>query len=192
MTLLVGEGTVKEGLGGHRGGGGQPVAPHGVDDLLRRPVGAPSEARARAGHEAHARRDAGAVSEPVLARRLDRMADGVAQVEGLSDAAFALVRVDHVALDLDAAGDHLCEAIEGELALVDRRSGERLEEVGVAHHAVLEHLSAGVGEEMPVDGGEAVEVRDDRARLEEGAREILARPEVDPRLAADRRVDHRE
>ena len=173
-----------------RGVRGEPVGRHGGDDVVRDVLRAPAHARGRTGDAAHARGDARAVAEREVARRLDRVADGVAEVQDLAEPALALVRVHHVALDLDVAADHVREVLAVEALGVDGMRRQAAEQRLVADDAVLDDLAARVREELRGERVEAVDVRDDERRLEERAGQVLAGLEVDGRLPADRGVHH--
>ena len=133
---------------------------------------------------AHARRDARAVAEGKAVAGLDGMADGVAEVEGLSKTPLALVGIDHVALDLDVSRDDARKLVGGVVFGVDWVLLELAEQLRVCEHAMLDDLAARVGEQLMVDGLEGVGVCDDDLGLPEGAREVLAGREVDGGLSA--------
>ena len=160
-------------------------------DAARRLLRAEAEAGREVEGERAADRDRLAVQQPVgvAGGGLERVAEGVAEVEERALALLGLVADDD-------RGLHLAGAADGVQARVRVAGGEgggvRLEpgeEAGVAEQAVLRHLGVAGAE---VAGRQRVEERgvgEHQPRLVEGADEVLALGRVDPGLAADRAVD---
>ena len=147
VALLVVRGIAHERLCGKVRPRGQAVGSCAALDARGRLGGTPAVGRRGARHHAEPGRHARAVTKREVARGLDGVADGVAKVEGLAQAALALVCAHHVALDGNVAGDDLAES----LVAVSR--GERLrlkllKQGGVGEDRVLDDLSAGVAEEV--------------------------------------------
>ena len=135
---------------------------------------------------------AASVSQGEVACRLDGVADGVPEVEGLAPPVLALVLIDHVALDLDVSCHDAHELVGVKARLADGFEAEPLIELLVRQHTVLDHLAARIAEQLRRDGRKAVDVGNHERRLQEGAREVLSRLEVHGGLAAHRGVDHGE
>ena len=114
----------------------------------------------------------------------------MAEVQDLAKPPLALVRVHHVALDLDVAADYVRKLLAVEALGVDGMRRQAAEQRLVADDAVLDDLTARVREELRRERVQAVHVRDDERRLEERAGEVLAGLEVDGRLSADGGVNH--
>lgn len=132
------------------------------------------------------------MSQLVRFERFDSMARAMAEVEEFPQARFALIRYDHIALDLDVACDdrgNKAEILRKEL-LGERGLLQLAEERGVADDTVLDDLPAAVGKLLGCEGAEATHVGDDDARLPEGACKVLARRKVDGGLSAHRGIDH--
>lgn len=120
---------------------------------------------------------------------LDRMAEGVAVVEGRAAARLGFVLGDDPGLDLAAAchdgGEDRRVAVEQAVEV----AFEAAEEGGVGEDAVLDDLGEAGAELAVGQGAEHVEVAEDEAGLVEGADEVFSGGEVDPDLAADGAVD---
>ena len=114
----------------------------------------------------------------------------MAEVQDLAKPPLALVRVHHVALDLDVAADYVRKLLAVEALGVDGMRRQAAEQRLVADDAVLDDLTARVREELRRERVQAVHVRDDERRLEERAGEVLAGLEVDGGLSADGGVHH--
>lgn len=105
----------------------------------------------------------------------------MAEVEDLPQAPVPLVLLDHLPLEVDAAGDDFPEAVPGCARF------EQGEEGFVEDRAVFDHLRHPVGEGLGGQEGEHVGVAGDKGGLPEGADEVFALGDVDARLAADPR-----
>jgi hypothetical protein len=125
--------------------------------------------------------EAGAV---VARGGLQRMAEGVAEIEQGAVAGLGLVASDDGRLGAAGGGD----GVDAVAAALEDAAPVRLqpgEEAGIIDEAVLRHLGI-AGAELA--GGERVEhvgVGQHEARLIEGADKVLAVPGVDAGLAAD-------
>ena len=132
------------------------------------------------------------MEQRVATRMLDRMAEGVSEVERLAESGFARVGTHHAGLDRHAGRDGGKQ--RGRLASeqIRDRALEIREVLGACHHAMLDRFGES---RAPVRGRERADQLDvDQhcgGRMK-SADEILARRRIHPRLAADRRVDHGE
>ncbi len=130
--------------------------------------------------------------DAVAGNLLDRVGEGVPEVEQ-RPAPFgrqlALVRRDDGRLDRAAPPDH-----GGQLGArrPQRRALDGGEKLGVAEQARLDHLGHAGGELPAGQRGEQAGGDVDPARLVERADQVLAGREVDPGLAADGAVHHRQ
>ena len=122
--------------------------------------------------------------------RLDGVADGVAQVERLADAALQGVGHDDALLHRHRVGHHAGEGVEVGRAEVEVEQGGPC--VVVAQQAVLEHLGIARAEVGRVEGGEEGGVYEGELGLAEHADFVFQSEEVDARLAAHGGVDHGE
>src|SRR2546425_1133271 len=120
------------------------------------------------------------------------MSHRVPEVQDRAPSRLPLVRGYHRGFDFDGAGDH---PLQGAWVLAYHRLVLVLEEtevVRVRDHAVLDGFRQSRRE---LDGRErcqGVEVGDHAPRLVEGSQQVLSGRHIDPRLPADRGVDHRE
>ena len=148
VALLVVRGKLNDSIVVEEGVGGKPVGVDHALDAARDLLVAGADGRRRAGDGTEPDGDRGAVAEREAARGLNGVADRVAEVERLANAALLLVGVHDVALYLDVPGDDGGEGVLGIAAGVDGGALELGEEVGVCEHAVLDDLAAGVGEQV--------------------------------------------
>ena len=124
---------------------------------------------------------------------LHRVRKGVPEVQERAAVVLcrlALVLLDDLRLENAAARDDLRQLRRG-----GRKARERfqlLKERGVRQQAVFDDLAHPGRKFAGREGGESVHVRKDREGLPEGAHEVLARGDIDARLAADGTVHHRE
>ena len=186
--------------------GGQVVA---RDALGQAGDGAGAEHAEEAGELGlahHADGDALAVQDLRGEDGLVGVADGVAKVEQVAQAALALVRrhdlgldaggADHDALEHVADGGEAGRRVRGAGADGVEDGGRVLLEGGelglVPDGGRLDHLGHAVDELAHGQRLEEGEVDVDAAGLPEGADQVLAHGRVDGRLAADGRVDHGE
>ena len=145
-----------------------------------------------AGRDPHAERHGAPVRDPETGRRLQRMAGGVPVVQDRPWAAIPLVLGDDQRLGRDAAEDDSFQ--HGGVALEQARavSLQQVEKASVHGDGVLYNL----GERIPVirrrKRFKRRDVRDDCRGLPERANRVLRFPAVDPGLASDARIDHRE
>jgi hypothetical protein len=134
------------------------------------------------------------MQEPVgiARRRLERVAEGVPEVEQRPLALLGLVAGDDPGLHLDRAAHRaLAEAgvAGGERGAVDL---EPVEERRVAQKPVLHDLAVARAEIAGRQRSQHVDVGEHQRGLVEGADEVLAVPRVDAGLAADGTVDLRQ
>jgi hypothetical protein len=156
---------------------------------LRDAPGAHREARG----ERHARGHRLPCSHDAVARRrLDRVPEGVAEVEQRARAGLALVLGDDLRLDLARAADRMGERLGVAREEAFRVRLDPREEFEVEDRAVLHHFGEARGEFARGQRGEGGGIRDHRIGLVEGAHHVLAERMVDRGLAAHRRVHLRE
>ena len=122
------------------------------------------------------------------------MAQGVAVVEDRPQAPLALVGRHHLGLGSGGALQQGLQQLRSDDP--DRIDGpgrlQQGEQPGVADHPVLDHLGH-AGAELPLgQGGQGCGVDQHQPRLVEGADQVLAARVVHARLAADRRIHHRQ
>lgn len=165
--------------GGEAEGGHDPAVV--LDGGSVDPPQTPGEQRGE--HEADG--DRLAVAQPAVGsvpegRRLEGVGQGVPVVEHGAAPAFALVLLDHGGLDGRAAQHLFLDGIAGP----GRPQGR-----GHAHQRVLGHLAPPAGPLAPGQGGQDLGVAQHRPWLPERTDQVLALGQVDPRLAADGRVD---
>ena len=133
-----------------------------------------------------------------VAAQLDRVPDGVSEVERFANAALALVAANDVGFDLDAAGDELEECAARQLPRdavcreTRRDGGDGVEIRGIGDDPVLDRLRQPGANVIVGQCCKNARVRDDGGRLVKRTDEVLARTRIDAGLSADRRVDHRE
>ena len=118
----------------------------------------------------------------VPGHRLDRVRDGVAEVEHLAQAAVALVGGDDAQLGPRAGGDDLRRGRVG-------AGADALPQAAPGDQRRLDHLGVAGGELGARQAGQRVGVADHGAGLVKGADVVLGLLEVDTGLAAVGRVD---
>ena len=130
-----------------------------------------------------------AVAEaPVVGDRLERVPDGVPEVEDAAQPALALVLGDHVGLDAARLDDgrHQHGRLPRQHGL--RLARQQVEEVAAGDHPVLHDLVQSRAKLAPRQGGQRQRVGHHEHRLVERADQVLAERMVDADLAADRAV----
>ena len=146
----------------------------------------PADARGQLGGEHEPGRDGLAVQHAAVARAgLDRVAEGVAEIEERARPLLALVRRDDRGLDLAGAPDRLGQrrGLAREHARAVRL--QPAEEGGVRDERRLHDLRE-PGAQLPFrQRRQRIDVADDRGRLVEGADQVLAAGMIDAGLAAD-------
>jgi hypothetical protein len=122
-------------------------------------------------------------------RRLQRVAEGVAQVQQCPVAAFMLVAGDDPGLHL--AGP--AHRVDPRRAVAVAHGGgvflQPLEEARVAQKPIFGHLAVACQEVARRQCLQHIRVRQHQPGLVEGANQVLAVGRVDPGLAADRTID---
>ena len=113
------------------------------------------------------------------AARLDRVTEGVAEVQLLPRPGVKLVRDHRAALILHAGGD------DGLQLVPHRRPAQRVKKRGVVEHPVFDDLAAAAAVFALRERGERVDVAEDETRLVKAARLIFPGRQVDGGLAAD-------
>ena len=134
--------------------------------------------------------DGMAVEDGTLAgegEALEGVADGVAEVERLTDALFGGILLHDARFDGD--GTLHLGGIDGEVAGGDVDGEEGAQVVGVGDEAVLDHLGEAGEEVVAVEGAEEGAVDHHAVGLVEGADLVLEAVEVDARLSAHGGVD---
>jgi hypothetical protein len=133
------------------------------------------------------------VREAAIARDgLERVAEGVAQVEQAPRAGFALVARDDPGLHPHRGCDRVLEQLRTPGRDVRGRLREPREERAIRQHRALQDL-VGAAAELPLwQRREQLGVGDHGARLVERAHQVLGAGVVDADLASDRAVHHRE
>ena len=127
---------------------------------------------------------------------LDGVAEGVPVVERLPPHAgpggggLAEVDGDHRRLDRDRPLHELREARPGGVGAVGKVLLDEAQDLRVGDEAALDHLGQPGPDVTRREGVEEGQVAQHRARLVEGAHQVLARRQVDAGLAAHRGVDH--
>ena len=178
-----------QGRADHRQAGTLAQHTHPRDELGRHQA----EPRRQVGGHDHAAADRLAVQPFAVAQaRLDRVAEGVAEVQNSAQAALALVAADHLRLDLAGALHRLRQRRLVARAQPLDAGLDPGEELGIGDRAVLDDLGQSRRELALGQRVERVEVADHTHRLVERADHVLAQRVVDRGLAADRRVDLRQ
>ena len=184
MALLVGKSRLVYRARGLLGFSKKPPRAHGRFDSSGIGGGKPPTRNARLRHEHHATRDGEPVRHREVRQLLNRVAQSMPIVEQLAGARFLFVSNHHVALQLNAARNHLRQAH------IARSARFKLgKQFLIENHAVFQNLSAAVNEEMPGERCEKRRVDKHGIGLEECAHEILSLGQVNRRFAADRRID---
>ena len=161
-------------------------------------LGQPPAQRRELRHEHHPHGDGRPVPPAVALPALDGVPERVPVVEHLaSDAAVARrrrrleeVQPHDVRLHLHGSADEVGQELTGR---VRGRLGSGLdvvEDAGVAHEPHLDDLGHAGKEVVARQRVEGVDVAEHPTRAPEGAHQVLAGSRVDPRLAADGRIDH--
>ena len=122
----------------------------------------------------------------------DGVAKGVAKIQDCPETGFALIRPNHLRLDLAAAADRMRQC-----GPVPRHQGinvrfEPIEKRHISNRAVLDHLGQPCAELPRRQGAQNIEVAHHQLRLVEGTDHVLAQRMIDGRLAPHRRIDLRE
>ena len=141
--------------------------------------------------ERHAERHRLAMQQAAgeVRRRLEGMAEGVAEIEQRAIAGLALVARDDLGLHAAAGGDRMLARRAGAGEDVVGIGLEPGEEAGIAEQAVFGDLRIAGAELARRKGIEQRRVGDHQDRLVEGADQIFAVARIDRGLAADRGID---
>lgn len=153
-------------------------------------------AKARLG--GHANSDRLAVEQPVI-RRFDRVTERVPEVQVCTDAAFALIDFDHRGFQRDISPDEVARR-QGIEALQPRciAGEQRAHVISVPsrrrplNYRVLDDLTPTGSKLSFWQRPQKIGVDNHQLRLQECADQVLARPVINPRFAADAAVDRRE
>ena len=124
----------------------------------------------------------------VAGAELDRVAEGMTEVEQRTPAPLALVARDDPGLQLTGPADR---GVQRRGIPLHQRVGVLLdpgEELRVGDQAVLHHFGEPRRQLAVGQGLQRVGIRDHAQRLVEGAHEVLATRVIDARLAADGRI----
>ena len=138
----------------------------------------------------NARGDGMAVEDGTAAgegEALESVADGVAEVERLTNTLLGGILLDDARFDSD--GTLHLSGIDGEAAGRNVDGEEGAQVVGVGDEAVLDHLGEAGEEVVAVEGAEEGAVDHHAVGLVEGADLVLEAVEVDARLSAHGGVD---
>jgi hypothetical protein len=119
---------------------------------------------------------------------LDRVAEGVAEIEDGAQPGLALVAADHARLDLAGTGHRVRERARIARKQRRQRALHRIQVGRVGDRAMLDHFGEPRGELALRQRRQAADVGKHQPRLVEGADHVLAQRMVDAGLAADRRV----
>ena len=178
---------------------GGPVerAGQAVAQPVEQIVDALAETRLRAtplrdgGHGAQAQHDRLTVWQVVVALDLQRVTQGVTEVERPSLVRLERVAVHDTQLEPHGAFHHrVAGGLVGRRAVIGAQCGlatglEQRPQPGIADDGRLEHLGEAVELELAGERPERRHIPDDRHRRPEGPRRVLGRRQVDRDLAAD-------
>ena len=145
--------------------------------------------------ECHPDRHGFAMGEIVAAQRLERMSDGVTEVQHLPETTLVLVAGDDPSFDLYAADDNVSERVTPGTARREKRWELPLHELKVTrvrYRAMLNRLGKSRSQKVKWKRGKGLRVGDDGRRGVENPHQILPREGVHPRFPAYRGVDHPE
>src|SRR5205085_93324 len=113
------------------------------------------------------------------------MADRVAEVENLAQAAFAFVARHHVGFDLARARDEMCKLGYIELLEAVHLAVDALKQAAVADDAVLDGFAKAGAQLALRQAGKRRRVDDDKRRLMKRADEVFTERMIDTGFTAD-------